>query len=56
MLTEQLLVELAKVGTVKWLQIEAIPLLCFGGLALLNVWSSSPCSTDRRIAAMLKPC
>ncbi|KAK3344745.1 hypothetical protein B0H65DRAFT_508581 [Neurospora tetraspora] len=33
LLTEQLLV---KVGTVKWLQIEAIPLLCSDGLALLN--------------------
>ncbi|EGZ70077.1 hypothetical protein NEUTE2DRAFT_130101 [Neurospora tetrasperma FGSC 2509] len=40
MLTEQLLVT---VGTVNWLQIEAIPLLCSDGLALLNVWSSSPC-------------
>lgn len=40
LLTEQLLVT---VGTVNWLQIEAIPLLCSDGLALLNVWSSSPC-------------
>ncbi|KAK3489693.1 hypothetical protein B0T13DRAFT_491064 [Neurospora crassa] len=40
MLTEQLLVT---VGTVNWLQIEAIPLLCSDGLALLDVWFSSPC-------------